>query len=150
MARLRTPISNLSKSVRNVLTLVLMPPTSADKLTTVFSTALTLPSTLLIVSIVALKEPLTVSISVVTEIIRPSWTILGYETNMTVKYSIKPSIQIINMTIEISFNLLDNIKSTVRSKLVDIVMELEKEFDNLDDYDLSSQVEEDPHCWYNR
>ena len=54
------------------------------------------------------------------------------------------------MTIEISFNLLDNIKSTVRSKLVDIVMELEKEFDNLDDYDLSSQVEEDPHCWYNR
>ncbi|KMK77633.1 hypothetical protein [Alkalihalobacillus pseudalcaliphilus] len=88
---------------------------------------------------------ITDSIGTIDRIVTTSQGTYGNPIPTSLSHHIsKPSIQIINMTIEISFNLLDNIKSTVRSKLVDIVMELEKEFDNLDDYDLSSQVEEDP------
>lgn len=55
-----------------------------------------------------------------------------------------PTLQILSMTMEVPHNILNGITSSVRSKLVDIVMELEKEFENLDDLDLSSQIKESP------
>ena len=53
-------------------------------------------------------------------------------------------LQVANMKIEIPSNKINGIISIVRSKLVDVVMELEKEFENLDDLDISSQVKESP------
>ncbi|MCT1391936.1 hypothetical protein M4D76_27195 [Peribacillus frigoritolerans] len=51
-------------------------------------------------------------------------------------------LQIVSMRISFSSNKLDRIVSNVKSRLVDIVMELEKQFDNLDDLDIKDQVEE--------
>jgi hypothetical protein len=52
-------------------------------------------------------------------------------------------LQIDQMNIRFSSNQFDGIVSMVKSKLVEIVMEWEKRFDNLDDLDIKSQVEED-------
>lgn len=52
-------------------------------------------------------------------------------------------LQIASMKIKYSSNQLDGIVSNVKSKLVEIVMELEKQFDDLDQLDIKSQVEED-------
>ncbi|MFG6116947.1 hypothetical protein ACGTN9_17485 [Halobacillus sp. MO56] len=51
--------------------------------------------------------------------------------------------QIAGMRATIASNHLDGIVSKVKSKLVEIVMELEKQFDNLDEMDIKSQIEED-------
>lgn len=51
-------------------------------------------------------------------------------------------LQIASMRIGYSSIHLDGIVSNVKSKPVDIVMELEKQFDNLDDLDIKAQVEE--------
>jgi hypothetical protein len=53
------------------------------------------------------------------------------------------ALQIAGMRISYASNLLDGIVSYVKSKLVDVVMELEKQFKNLDELDIKSQVEED-------
>lgn len=53
-------------------------------------------------------------------------------------------LQILGMTIDYSSNQIDGIVSVVKSKLVDIIMELEKTFDNIDALDISSQIEENP------
>lgn len=52
-------------------------------------------------------------------------------------------LQIIGMTIKCASNLISGIVSKVKSKLVDIIMELEKQYDNLDEMDIKSQVDED-------
>lgn len=53
----------------------------------------------------------------------------------------KDEIQIAGMRVSIASTLLDGILSNVKSKLVDIVMELEKQFDNLDELDIKTQIE---------
>ncbi|GIO57983.1 AbiTii domain-containing protein [Paenibacillus cineris] len=55
----------------------------------------------------------------------------------------KGELQIASMTVKIAPNLLSEIVATVKSKLVEIVMELEKEYENLDDLDIKTQVESD-------
>lgn len=55
-----------------------------------------------------------------------------------------PTLQILNMTIDIPHNILNGVAARTRSKLVDIVMELEKDFENLDDLDISTQIKENP------
>lgn len=50
-------------------------------------------------------------------------------------------LQITGMTIYYGANQLDAIVSNVKAKLVDVIMELEKQFENLDDLDISDQVE---------
>ncbi|MGR5990171.1 hypothetical protein ACT7C6_09670 [Bacillus paranthracis] len=52
-------------------------------------------------------------------------------------------LQIAGMSIKCSSNVLSKIVANVKSKLVDVIMELEKQYDNLDDLDIKSQVEED-------
>lgn len=52
-------------------------------------------------------------------------------------------LQILTMEIRYPSNRIDGIVSKVKSKLVDIIMELEKQFDNLDDLDIKSQIEDD-------
>lgn len=60
-------------------------------------------------------------------------------------YSISiPTLQILSMIIEVPQNILSGVTSSMKSKLVDIVMELEKEFENLDELDISSQIKEKP------
>ncbi|MYL65993.1 hypothetical protein GLW07_21885 [Bacillus hwajinpoensis] len=54
----------------------------------------------------------------------------------------KDEFQIAGMRVKTSSTKLDGIVSQVKSKLVKIIMELEKEFENLDDLDIRSQVEE--------
>jgi len=51
-------------------------------------------------------------------------------------------LQILGMRVAFSSNQLDEIVSNVKSKLVDIVMELEKQFDDLDNLDIKSQLQE--------
>jgi len=51
-------------------------------------------------------------------------------------------LQIVGMRVAFASNQLDEIVSNVKSKLVDIVMELEKQFDDLDNLDIKSQLEE--------
>lgn len=58
-------------------------------------------------------------------------------------YMSTEEFQITGMRSVIASNHLDGIVSKVKAKLVDIVMELEKQFDNLDEMDIKSQVEED-------
>lgn len=55
----------------------------------------------------------------------------------------KEELQIAGMRIKFGSNQLDGIVSKVKSKLIDIVMELEKQFDNLDELDIEEQVEAD-------
>ncbi|MEK5105041.1 hypothetical protein MKX83_24170 [Cytobacillus sp. FSL M8-0252] len=52
------------------------------------------------------------------------------------------AIQIAGMRVLVPSNRLDGIVSQVKSKLIDVIMELEKEFNNLDELDIRSQVEE--------
>jgi AbiTii len=54
----------------------------------------------------------------------------------------KGKLQIAGMRVMIPSNRLDGILSQVKAKLVDVIMELEKEFDNLDELDIRSQVKE--------
>jgi hypothetical protein len=51
-------------------------------------------------------------------------------------------LQIAGMKVKVASNQLDGIVSRVKSKLVEVIMELEKEFDNLDELDIRSQIEE--------
>ncbi|MFJ7680437.1 hypothetical protein ACIQXQ_20700 [Peribacillus sp. NPDC097198] len=50
-------------------------------------------------------------------------------------------IQILGMNARFASTQLDEIVSNVKAKLVEIVMELEKQFENLDDLDIKDQVE---------
>ncbi|MBB5149013.1 MULTISPECIES: AbiTii domain-containing protein [Ureibacillus] len=50
--------------------------------------------------------------------------------------------QIAGMRVRIGSNQLDGIVSCVKSKLVEVIMELEKEFENLDELDIRSQIKE--------
>lgn len=52
-------------------------------------------------------------------------------------------LQIAGMSIKCPSNVLSKIVANVKSKLVDVIMELEKQYENLDDLDLKSQVEMD-------
>ncbi|GAB1774169.1 AbiTii domain-containing protein [Priestia megaterium] len=52
-------------------------------------------------------------------------------------------LQIAGMQVHLSSNYLDGVVSSVKHKLIEIVMQLEKQFDNLDELDIKSQVEED-------
>lgn len=52
-------------------------------------------------------------------------------------------LQIVGMNIRFGSNQLNDIVSKVKSKLIDIVMELEKQFINLDELDIGNQVAED-------
>ncbi|MBG0962422.1 hypothetical protein [Bacillus sp. SRB1LM] len=52
-------------------------------------------------------------------------------------------IQILEMSVECPQNILSGIVANVKSKLVEVIMELEKQYDNLDDLDIKSQVEKD-------
>ncbi|MGN4406413.1 hypothetical protein ACTFPA_07855 [Bacillus cereus group sp. MYBK59-1] len=52
-------------------------------------------------------------------------------------------IQLLGMRMRIGSNQLNGIVSHVKSKLIEVIMELEKEFENLDDLDIKSQVEDD-------
>ncbi|MBS4199325.1 hypothetical protein KHA93_06615 [Bacillus sp. FJAT-49732] len=49
-------------------------------------------------------------------------------------------LQITGMTIYYGANQLDAIVSNVKAKLVEVIMELEKQFENLDDLDIKDQV----------
>ncbi len=57
----------------------------------------------------------------------------------------KDTLQLAGMNIKFGSNQLDGIVSNVKSKLVEIVMELEKQFDNLDELDIKSQVDQDSY-----
>jgi hypothetical protein len=50
-------------------------------------------------------------------------------------------LQIASMTVRVPSNTLDGIISNIKAKLVDVIMELEKQFENLDELDISDQVE---------
>lgn len=52
-------------------------------------------------------------------------------------------LQLAGMHIRFGSNQFDDIVSKVKSKLIDIVMELEKQFINLDELDIGKQVNED-------
>ncbi|BCA33695.1 hypothetical protein BwiPL1_20770 [Bacillus wiedmannii] len=51
--------------------------------------------------------------------------------------------QLLGMRMKIGSNQINGIVSHVKSKLIEVIMELEKQFDNLDDLDIKSQVEDD-------
>ncbi|KIL50824.1 AbiTii domain-containing protein [Jeotgalibacillus campisalis] len=51
-------------------------------------------------------------------------------------------LQIAGMKVKVPSNHLDSLVSRVKSKLVEVIIALEKEFDNLDDMDIRSQIEE--------
>lgn len=53
-------------------------------------------------------------------------------------------LQIASMRIAFSSNQLDGIISSVKSKILDVIMLLEKNFENIDELDILSQVEEKP------
>lgn len=53
------------------------------------------------------------------------------------------TLQIASMRIMLSTNHLDGIVSFVKSKLVEVIMELERQFTNLDDLDIKTQIEKD-------
>lgn len=52
-------------------------------------------------------------------------------------------LQLLGMRMQIGSNQLNGIVSHVKSKLIEVIMELEKQFENLDDLDIKSQVEDD-------
>ncbi|WP_242280742.1 hypothetical protein [Bacillus cereus group sp. BfR-BA-01347] len=52
-------------------------------------------------------------------------------------------IQILQMRVECPQNILSKIISNVKSKLVEVIMELENQYDDLDELDIKSQVEKD-------
>lgn len=51
-------------------------------------------------------------------------------------------LQITGMRVIVPSNRMDGIVSHVKTKLVDVIMELEKEFENIDELDIRSQMEE--------
>lgn len=51
-------------------------------------------------------------------------------------------IQIASMKITAPSNAMTGLLAQVKAKLVDVIMELEKEFDNLDDLDIRTQVQD--------
>lgn len=51
-------------------------------------------------------------------------------------------LQITGMRVSVPSNRMDGIVSQVKTKLVDVIMKLEKEFENLDELDIRSQIEE--------
>ncbi|WP_117170582.1 hypothetical protein [Paraliobacillus sediminis] len=51
------------------------------------------------------------------------------------------SLQIGSMKVKASHTVFSGIISSVKSKLVEIIMELEKQFDNIDDLDISPQLD---------
>ncbi|MEC1180497.1 hypothetical protein P9B03_18695 [Metasolibacillus meyeri] len=53
-------------------------------------------------------------------------------------------LQITGMRIAFSPNQLDGIVSSVKSKILDIILLLEKNFENIDELDILSQIEENP------
>jgi hypothetical protein len=55
------------------------------------------------------------------------------------------NLQIVSMRIAISSSQLDGILATVKSKILDILLLLEKNFENIDDLDILSQIEENPN-----
>jgi len=55
-----------------------------------------------------------------------------------------PELQLTGMKVVAPPNIIRGIYSKVKSKLVEVIMELEKQFDNLDDLDIESQVKENP------
>ncbi|MDQ0174986.1 AbiTii domain-containing protein [Bacillus chungangensis] len=56
----------------------------------------------------------------------------------------KPKFKILSMHISFSLNQFDSIVSIVKSKLTEVIMMLEKTFDNIDELDISSQIKKDP------
>lgn len=64
------------------------------------------------------------------------------DTDLCHRISIE-ELQIAGMRMKFGSNQLDGIVSKVKSKLIDITMELEKQFYNLDELDIGEQVEED-------
>ncbi|WP_410491636.1 hypothetical protein QMA40_12050 [Bacillus thuringiensis] len=54
-------------------------------------------------------------------------------------------LQILAMKIKCPSNFISKVISNVKSKLVDVIMELEKQYENLDELDIKSQVEENKH-----
>lgn len=52
-------------------------------------------------------------------------------------------LQIAGMRIACPLNLVSKVIANAKSKLVDIIIELERQYDNLDEMDIKSQVEED-------
>lgn len=52
-------------------------------------------------------------------------------------------LQIGSMSVKCPSNIISKIVANVKAKLVDVILELEKQYDNLDDLDIKSQVEED-------
>ncbi|MEK4289405.1 AbiTii domain-containing protein [Paenibacillus sp. FSL P4-0502] len=52
-------------------------------------------------------------------------------------------LQLLTMNVKVPSSQLEQIVSHVKSKLVEIIMELEKQFENLDDLDIRAQIEED-------
>lgn len=52
-------------------------------------------------------------------------------------------LQIGGMSIRCPSNIISKIVANVKSKLVDVIMELEKQYENLDELDIKSQVDED-------
>ncbi|WP_101809531.1 hypothetical protein [Paenibacillus pasadenensis] len=55
-----------------------------------------------------------------------------------------PELQIFSMNIVVPATKLEGIIANVKSKLLSVVLELEKQFVNLDDLDIREQMEEDP------
>lgn len=53
------------------------------------------------------------------------------------------NLQIASMNVKFSSNQLDGIVSNVKSKLVEVIMELEKQFDNIEELDIAEQIEDD-------
>lgn len=52
-------------------------------------------------------------------------------------------LQIGSMRIKCPSNIISKIVANVKTKLVDVILELEKQYDNLDEMDIKSQVDED-------
>ncbi|WP_264647976.1 AbiTii domain-containing protein [Bacillus thuringiensis] len=52
-------------------------------------------------------------------------------------------LQIGSMSIKCPSNKISKIVANVKTKLVDVILELEKQYDNLDEMDIKSQVDED-------
>jgi hypothetical protein len=53
-------------------------------------------------------------------------------------------LQIINMNVVTSQTEIENIVAIVKNKLVDILIELDKKYDHLDEYDISEQLDANP------
>ncbi|MCP1185042.1 hypothetical protein [Paenibacillus sp. 1781tsa1] len=58
-------------------------------------------------------------------------------------YISKPHLQIASMNIVIPHNQLTDIVLKVKTKLLDVIMELEKRFTDLDELDIKSQIQND-------